>query len=157
MGDISASTLVARIAGSVRDKAVEVGLSGGAIRLCFVPQHKRSVQFLGGFGIDCTINFNYAIKAGKNFDDICDFDLWTYANIGSYVAYEVLIAERLGIADNSPPLPYLKIYVAVNSGNSHSDNLCALAARNVIQHWCDRSLEDDGFGHIEKYLSLEPE
>lgn len=158
MGDISASTLVTRIVGSVRDKAVEIGLSEGTIRLFFVPRHKRSVQFLGGFGADCIINFNYAIKAGESFDDIWRSDFWDKTDITSYASYEVLIAERFGVVDDPQPLPYLGIYISVdNSGNMDSDGTCALAVRNVIQDWCDKSLEGDGFGHIEKYLSLKPE
>ena len=83
----------------------------------------------------------YAITLGRINDRGC-------------VVYEIFISNRYGIPDHPPYRDYMRIYVAVSGAMGDEDEQCALAAGRVIQQWCDTELDDDGFGHFEKYLSL---
>lgn len=83
-----------------------------------------------------------------------EFETWGRTNDGGCVVYEIFITERFGICDNSPPALYFRLYVSVSGATSSEDERCALVAGDILQQWCDTELDDDGYGHFKKYLSL---
>lgn len=99
----------------------------------------------------------YALQNGLGRRS-CDIpesaETWGRVNDKGCVVYDILMTKRFGIADTSPPISYLRVYIAVSGATSREDELCALAAGGVLQKWCDEESDDDGFGHNEKYLAL---
>jgi hypothetical protein len=192
MGKITVQKLVKGISDAVRAKAAEVpDFENGAFRLLFVPKCEDANQFLGGFGVDCEVDFGFSIKEGgsrtrpamdeqkecacygyaaekiegcayalrngfgrRSSDMPGGFETWGRVNDPGCVVYEIFSAEKFGITDNPSPQLYLRIYVSVSGATGTEDTDCALAVGGVIQDWCEAELGDDGFGHMEKYLSL---
>lgn len=196
MNQLTIQELVRRIISEIQAEAAKIpDFDDGAIRLLFVPKCNVAVDYLGGFGTDCEIDFGFPIKEGANHtrpakwrgdEDreecgcygyaalkiegcayalrnnlgrrSCDMpeenETWGRANDRGCVVYEIFITERFGIADASPPKPYFRLYVAVSGATGDEDERCALTAGNILQQWCDTELNDDGFGHFAKYLSL---
>lgn len=69
------------------------------------------------------------------------------------IAYDVMITRRFGIGSSKEEyLPYFRLYVSVSCATGKEDEFCALAAGDILRQWCQEELDDDGFGHMERYL-----
>lgn len=99
----------------------------------------------------------YALRnhLGRRSSDMPESaETWGRTNSRGCVVYDIFITERFGITDSSKPKPYFRLYVAVSGATGEEDEQCALAASGILQQWCSTERDDDGFGHIDQYLSL---
>lgn len=100
----------------------------------------------------------YALKnnLGRRSSDMPnEAETWGRTNDRGCIVYDIYYTSRFGPADDDPiPDHYLRLYVAVSGASGEEDERCALAAGNILQEWCNIELEDDGFGHKDKCLSL---
>lgn len=81
--------LTRRLVTTIQTEAAKItDFDNGAIRLLFVPKCETAVNYLGGFGIDCEIDFGFPIKQGashtrpakwRNKEDREECDCYGYA------------------------------------------------------------------------------